>query len=81
MKIYKDYTTDDLICNEPCYVDIMGGYIYPISVNDYRKVFDKYVIYIIHNKKTLGLPKEIDLLNGLIGTISKTFCESKKLKE
>lgn len=81
MKIYKDYTTDDLICNEPCYVDIMGGYIYPISVNDYRKVFDKYVIYIIHNKKTLGLPKEIDLLNGLIATMSKTFCETKKMKE
>ena len=81
MKIYKDYTSDDLLCNEPCFVDIMGGYIYPISVNDYRKEFNKYTVYLIHNKKTLGLPQEVSLMDGLIYVVSKVIIQQKKMDD
>lgn len=36
MKIYKDYTTLNLLFNEPCNIDDKCT-IYPISVKDYER--------------------------------------------
>ena len=81
MKIYKDYTSNDLLCNEPCFVDLMNGYIYPVTVNDYRKNFIKYGVYIVHNKKTLGLPQEISLMNGIIFSVTSVVKKEKKMND
>jgi|GEM_PF-2022958 len=70
MIIYKnpitkeEYTTDEVMMDEPCYLDNLG-YIYPIKVKDYMK-FSKYIKYIVFTKKHLDLQSDISLLEGLL---------------
>lgn len=70
MLIYKnpiskdEYTTDDAIMDEPCYLDSLG-YIYPVLTKDYNR-FSKYAKYIVFSEKHLNLQLNLSLLECLI---------------
>lgn len=69
-EIYE-YTTDDLIMDEPCYIKTIGN-IYPIKVKEWLK-FQKYIPYLVNSKKHLKLKDTDSLLDSLIwlGAVSK----------
>ena len=64
MKIYKDYTTLNLLFNEPCNIDDKCT-IYPISVKDYER-FMGYTKYLSLSKKQLMLGDKDNLLQTVI---------------
>lgn len=63
MKIYKEYTTDELAMDLPCDIDTIG-FIYPIKVKEYKE-FIKYAKYIVYGRKHLNLNEETFLLQGV----------------
>ena len=64
MKLYKDYTTLEIILNKPCVVDDYC-ILYPISMRDYNE-FQKYIKYIMLSKKQLGLNSKDPLLQSIV---------------
>ena len=64
MKLYKDYTTLEIILNKPCVIDDYCV-IHPISMRDYNE-FQKYIKYIMLSKKQLGLNSKDPLLQSVI---------------
>ena len=64
MQIYKDYTTLNLLFNEPCNIDDKCT-VYPISVKDYEK-FMGYTKYLSLSKKQLMLGDKDNLLQTVI---------------
>lgn len=64
MIIHKDYTTLNLLFNEPCDIDDKC-YIYPISLKDYSK-FSRYIKYIAVSKKQLKIKETDDFLQSLL---------------
>lgn len=64
MQIYKDYTTLNLLFNEPCNIDDKCT-IYPISVKDYER-FMGYTKYLLLSKQQLMLGEKDNLLQTII---------------
>lgn len=64
MKIYKDYTTLEILANEPCVIDDRCM-IYPISIKEYNK-FMQYANYLLASKKKLDLEESSDFLQYLV---------------
>ena len=52
MVIYKDYTTNELLANEPCIVDDKCT-IYPLNIKEYNTFINKYSIYLQLSRKKL----------------------------
>lgn len=60
MDIYRDYSTLDVLYDEPCHIQGCGN-IYPIKVRDYIKFQKKYNSYFVYSKQHLDsfIPDEI----------------------
>lgn len=66
IEIYKDYSPEDILLDEPCY--ILGcGDIYPVRVKDKNKLY-KYIDYITVSIQHMGGTNDEDLLKLLINT-------------
>lgn len=64
MVIYKDYTTDELLQDLPCF--ILGcGMIYPLKVKEYQSFLSKYGSLFMFDEESLNmiLPKEMNKEN------------------
>lgn len=48
-KIYKDYDTNSVFLNKPCFIEGCG-FIYPISVEDFIGFTEKYASYLIYDE-------------------------------
>lgn len=64
MVIFRDYTTLELLANEPCVIDDKCT-IYPITVKEYSK-FIKYAVYLQLSRERLKLNKDFNLLSTTI---------------
>lgn len=63
MKIYKEYTTDELVMDLPCHIDNLGK-IFPVKVKEYKK-FLNYAKYLVYGRKHLKLDEDTFLLQGI----------------
>ena len=64
MKIYKEYTTDELLQDLPCFV-LGCGMIYPLKVKEYQSFLSKYGSLFMFDEESLNmlLPKEMNVKN------------------
>lgn len=74
MVIYNNYTTFNLLLNEPCEIEGLGK-IYPISVKEYQK-FQKYIKYLMFSKNRIESLKNISLLDGVIIMMAGASCKN-----
>lgn len=75
MVIYKDYTTNELLANEPCIVDDKCT-IYPLNIKEYNTFINKYSIYLQLSRKKLKLNEKVDLLSAIILLLIQAMNES-----
>lgn len=75
MVIYNDYTTNELLANEPCIIDDKC-IIYPINIKEYSELINKYSIYLQLSRERLKLRKEDNLLSITILLLIKSMVES-----
>lgn len=75
MVIYNDYTTNELLANEPCIIDDKC-IIYPINIKEYSELINKYSIYLQLSRERLKLSKEDNLLSITILLLIQSMVES-----
>lgn len=75
MVIYNDYTTNELLANEPCIIDDKC-IIYPINIKEYSELINKYSIYLQLSRERLKLSKEENLLSITILLLIQSMVES-----
>lgn len=74
MVIHNDYTTNELLANEPCVID-EKCIIYPLTIKEYSK-FIKYSIYLQFSRERLKLNKDMNLLSTTILLLIQAMSES-----
>lgn len=74
MVIHNDYTTNELLANEPCVIDDKC-IIYPLTIKEYSKLI-KYSIYIQFSRERLKLNKDMNLLSTTILRLIQAMSES-----
>lgn len=74
MVIHNDYTTNELLANEPCVIDDKC-IIYPLTIKEYSKLI-KYSIYIQFSRERLKLNKDMNLLSTTILLLIQAMSES-----
>lgn len=74
MVIHNDYTTNELLANEPCIIDDKC-IIYPLTIKEYSKLI-KYSIYLQFSRERLKLNKDINLLSTTILLLIQAMSES-----
>lgn len=76
MVIYDDYSTEELLFDEPCDVKDLGR-IYPVRIKDYKK-FQKYTQYLAFSAAHLEIKEDYKLLDTIINTIILSKCGDTK---
>lgn len=79
MKIYNEYTTDDVICDRPLFINEIGN-LFPIKMKYYKEFLD-YIKYVTYTKAQLKLPSDITLMEYLFLIISNSFIEKDRMPE
>lgn len=74
MVIHNDYTTNELLANEPCVIDDKC-IIYPLTIKEYSKLI-KYSIYLQFSRERLKLNKDMNLLSTTILLLIQAMSES-----
>lgn len=74
MVIHNDYTTNELLANEPCVIDDKC-IIYPLTIKEYSQ-FIKYSIYLQFSRERLKLNKDMNLLSTTILLLIQAMSES-----
>lgn len=74
MVIHNDYTTNELLANEPCVIDDKC-IIYPLTIKEYGKLI-KYSIYLQFSRERLKLNKDMNLLSTTILLLIQAMSES-----
>lgn len=74
MVIHNDYTTNELLANEPCIIDDKC-IIYPLTIKEYSKLI-KYSIYLQFSRERLKLNKDMNLLSTTILLLIQAMSES-----
>lgn len=73
INIYKNYTTANLVLDQPCVIEGVGTF-YPIRVKDYLEV-QEFASFLIYNKKYFGLLKDDELLDRIIIANVVSLCK------
>lgn len=77
--IYKDYTTNNVLMNEPYKDDNL--ILYPIKVKDYNK-FLRYSNYLLYSKKHYGVKdRKIKLLDIVLGNFIAIYMQQDNIEE
>lgn len=74
MVIFRDYTTLELLANNPCVIDDKCT-VYPITIREYNE-FIKYAVYLQLSKERLRLNEEAKLLSATILLLIQSMNEN-----